>query len=217
MAVAAVGTFLAANAGTIAAATMAGQAIMSGIQARKQAEAQQQYQQQQNELALKSMRDQYSQLSSAEKDARERALQDSIQNQEEYAQRRAKINLMAAASGTSGLSVDSMMQDLKQQKGRNLSTIVSNQEIELQGFRNQAESIRTGTAGRIDNRKIQRPSWAEIGLNAASSAAQGYMTGMDIKSQLGQGGNPAATMGKRYGDLQSQVNYQPANNLFGGV
>ena len=217
MAVAAVGTFLAANAGTIAAATMAGQAIMSGIQARKQAEAQQQYQQQQNELALKSMRDQYSQLSTAEKDAKERSLNESIQNQEEYAQRRARINLMAAATGTGGLSVDSMMQDLKMQKGRNLNTIVSNQEIELQGFRNQAEAIRTGTQGRIDTRKIQRPSWAEIGLSAAGSAVSGYMTGQDIKSQLGQGGDPAATMGTRHGSLQSQVNYEPANQLFGGV
>lgn len=205
MAVAAVGAFMAANAGTIAAATMAGSAIMQGIEARKQAEQQRAYQKQQNELAMESMRSQYSQLSSAEADARERGLQEGMDNQIQAAQRKSQINLMAAASGTQGLSVDSMMQDIKRQEGRNLDTIVRNQDIELQGFRNQAEQIRTGTAGRIDNRKIERPSWAEIGINAASSAAQGYMTGQDMTSGFGGGGNPRATLPSNQQGLYGNV------------
>lgn len=199
MAVAAVGTFLAANAGTIAAATMAGQALMQGIEARKQAEQQREMQKINNERAMDSMRSQYSQLSGAEADARERSVTDAMDNQVEAARRKSRINLMAAASGTAGLSMDSMMQDIRQQQGRNLSTIVTNQDIELQGFRNQAEQIRTGTAGRIDNRKIQRPSWLEVGLQTASSAAQGYMTGQDLSASLGNGGNPQATLGRQGG------------------
>lgn len=219
MAVAAVGTFLAANAGTIAAATMAGQALMQGIQARKQAEAQQEYQQQRNKRALESMQDQYSQLSGAEADARERSLEETMDNQVEAAKRRSRINLMAAASGTQGLSVDSMMQDISRNQGRNMNTIISNQDIELQGFRNQAEQIRTGTANRIDKRKIQRPSWGEIGLSTASAGLQGYMTGTDLKASMGNSGNPGATLqqGNGFGSLGSSVNYGAAQSVSGGV
>jgi len=189
MAIAAAGSFIAANAGTIAAATMAGQAVMQGIQARKQAAQQAEYQKQQNRRAIDSMQDQYGQLSGAEADARERAVQEGMNNKLEAAKRKSQINLMAAASGTQGLSVDSMMRDISQQRGRNMDTIIRNQDIELQGFRNQAEQIRTGTAGRIDNRKIQKPSWAEIGINAGAQAFQGY----NSMSDLG-GGNPRATL-----------------------
>lgn len=191
MAIAAAGTFLAANAGTIAAATMVGQTVMQGIEARKQAERQAEYQKQQNQRAIESMQDQYSQLSGAEADARERAVQEGMNNKIEAAKRKSQINLMAAASGTAGLSVDSMMRDISQQRGRNMDTILRNQDIELQGFRNQAEQIRTGTAGRIDNRKIQKPSWAEIGINAGAQALQGYAS---MSGAGGGGGNPQATM-----------------------
>lgn len=217
VAAAAVGTWVVANAGTIAAVTAVGSAVSQGMQARQQAKAQEQYQRQQNQQALKSMQNQYGQLSSKEADAHERALQDSMQVQEQYAQKRARVNLMSAASGTAGLSVDSMIQDLRMGKGKNMNTILRNQEIEMQGFRDQAEAIRTGTASRIDNRKIQRPSWAEIGISAAGQGLAGYSQGMSIKREMGYTGDPAATFnGKRYGDLRSQVNY-PASQAVGGV
>ena len=194
MAIAAVGAFIAANAGTIAAVTAAGSAMMQGIQARNAAQAAETQRKQKNAAALNSMQDQYSQLSGAEKDSRQRAVEESMANQREYASRRPKISLMAAASGTSGLSVDSMVRDLRQQQGRNMNTIITNQDIELQGFRNQAEQIRVGTASRIDNRKIQRPSWAEVGLQTGIAGVQGFAAGKDIQESLGYGGDPAATL-----------------------
>jgi len=194
MAIAAVGAFIAANAGTIAAVTAAGSAMMQGIQARNAAQAAETQRKQKNAAALNSMQDQYSQLSGAEKDSRQRAVEESMANQREYASRRSKISLMAAASGTSGLSVDSMVRDLRQQQGRNMNTIITNQDIELQGFRNQAEQIRVGTASRIDNRKIQRPSWAEVGLQTGIAGVQGFAAGKDIQESLGYGGDPAATL-----------------------
>lgn len=215
MAVAAVGAWVAANAATIAATTMAATAAMQGIQARNQAKQQEEYQKQQNERAIDSMQDQYSQLSGAEADARERAVQDGMSNQVEAAKRKSQINLMAAASGTQGLSVDSMMRDLKQQQGRNMNTILRNQETELQGFRNQAEQIRTGTAGRIDNRKIQKPSWAEIGISTASAATSGYMTGSDLTASLGNSGNASATLASN--SSGNAVNYRAAQQVMGGV
>lgn len=193
---------------TVGVVLMAGQALMSGIQARNQAKAQQEYQQQKNERALSSMQDQYSQLSGAEADARERSIDESMRNQVESAKRKSRINLMASASGTQGLSVDGMIRDISQQQGRNMNTILRNQDIELQGFRNQAEQIRTGTANRIDKRKIQRPSWGEIGLSTVSAGVQGYMTGSDLTSSLGNGGNPRATLrggGGVYNNVQGGV------------
>ena len=194
MAIAAAGAWIAANAGAIAAVTAAGSAMMQGIQARNAAQAAETQRKQKNAAALNSMQDQYSQLSGAEKDSRQRAVEESMANQREYASRRSKISLIAAASGTSGLSVDSMVRDLRQQRGRNMNTIITNQDIELQGFRNQAESIRVGTAARTDNRKIQRPSWAEVGLQTGIAGVQGYAAGKDIQESLGYGGDPAATV-----------------------
>lgn len=213
------GAWIAANASTVAAVTAAAAAAAQGIQARQQAKAQEQYQKQQNQQALKSMQDQYGQLSRAEADAQERATQDSMQVQKEYAQRKARVNLMSAASGTAGLSVDSMIQDLRMTKGENMGTILRNQEIEMQGFRDQAEAIRTGAASRMDTRKIQRPSWAEIGLSTAGAGLQGYGSGKAIGKGLGYGGDPAATFKdkrQRYGNLNSVVNYH-SSQAVGGV
>jgi hypothetical protein len=75
-----------------------------------------------------------------------------------------------------------------------MNTIITNQDIELQGFRNQAEQIRAGTAARTDNRKIQRPSWAEVGLQTGIAGTQGFARGKAIQESLGYGGDPAATM-----------------------
>lgn len=217
---AAAGAWVAANAATISAATAAISTVAQGVQARNQAQAQEEYRKQQNEMAIESMQDQYGQISEAEADARERAAQESINNQEQYAQRKARINLMAAASGTQGLSVDSMMRDLKQQKGRNMNTIITNQDIELQGFRNQAEQVRTGTAGRIDTREIKRPSWAAIGLQTAQAGTQGFLRGKAMENALSGGGNPEATLqsnSNSYGALQSGVDYSASNQVMGGV
>jgi len=167
--------------------------VYSGIQAREKADQQNAYRKQQNEQALKSMQSQYSQLSGAEADARERSIVAGMDNQTEAMRRKSSINLMAAASGTQGLSVDSLLQGVRSEQGRNMNTILNNQEIELQGFRNQAEGIRTQTASRIDNRTIQKPSWGEIGLNAANSGASAYS---GAGGSFGGGGNsnPQATM-----------------------
>lgn len=219
MAAAGIGAFMATYGSAIAAGTAVASSVYAGVQARQQADAQEKYQDYQNKMALQSMRDQYAQISENEKSAREENLQEGIRNQEEYAKRKGRIDLMSAVSGTGGLSVDSMMQDLRRQKGRNMNTILRNQSIQLDQFQNQAEQVRVGAQSRIDNRKIQKPSWAEVGIGAATSGLQGYMNGQDLSAGLGNGGNPSGTMqtGGGYGSLKSSVNYQSSNSLYGGV
>lgn len=200
-----------------AAAVSVASTLYSGYQQRQQAKQQEKYQEQQNELVAKSMRDQYSQLSDAEAEAREQTLQEAQQNTVEYQKRKSRINLMSAVSGTGGLSVDSMMRDLRANRGENMNNIIHNQDVKLQQFRNKAEGIRTQTASRTDNRKINRPSWGAIGLKAAANGVSAYSgAGGSFGSS---GGNASATLksGNTYGSLQSSVDYGSSNQVSGGV
>lgn len=164
----------AATAAWVSAGVSAASAVAAGYQQQQQAKQQEAYRKQQNEIAKESMLDQYSELSAAEKESRTASLEQKQENQDEYQKRKAKLNLMAAASGTGGLSVDSMMQDLKAERGRNINAIVHNQEVELDKFRSKSEAIRTQTKSRVDNRKIKKPSWGSIGLNAAAQGVSSY-------------------------------------------
>lgn len=160
-----------------AAAVAAVGAIYSGYVSQQQAKAQIEAQERNNELAAESMLNQYSELSEAEKDSRNAALEQTQENQEEYQRRKSRINLITAASGAGGMSVDSMMQDLRANKGSNMNAIVNNQEIELDKFRSRSTAIQTQAKSRIDKRKIHKPSWGEIGLQAGVAAASAYAGG----------------------------------------
>jgi len=195
MAVAAAGAFMASNATAIMTATAVGSSLMQGIEARNQAKAAREQQKRQNESAIESMQHQYGVLNDNERESLRTHLEESMDIQGEFAKRRSQLNLMSAASGTAGLSVDNLITGLERDRGRNMQTVLRNQDIELRNFREQAESIRTGTAGRMDTRKIQRPSWLEIGLNTAAEAGQAYMQGQGIQANLGQTGDPHATLG----------------------
>ena len=195
MAVAAAGAFLASNATAIMTATTVGSSIMQGVEARNQAKAAKAQQKHQNKSAIDNMQHQYGVLNENERDSLLRHREESMDIQGEFAKRRSQLNLMSAASGTSGLSVDNMITGLERDSGRNMETVLRNQDAELSNFREQARASRTGAAGRMDTRKIQRPSWLEVGLNTASQAGQAYMQGQGIQAELGQTGNASATLG----------------------
>lgn len=195
MAVAAAGAFLASNATAIMTATAVGSSIMQGVEARNQAKAAKAQQKHQNKSAIENMQHQYGVLNENERDSLLRSREESMDIQGEFAKRRSQLNLMSAASGTAGLSVDNMITGLERDRGRNMEAVLRNQDTELSNFREQAESIRAGTAGRMDTRRIQRPSWLEVGLNTASQAGQAYIQGQAIQAELGQTGNASATLG----------------------
>lgn len=171
----------------IMAVTSAASAAYSVVSSRQMANAQRKQQQQNNARVHQSMIDQYSQMSNAERQSVNTSIEDSIRVQREHAKRRTNINIMAAASGTSGVSLGNMIRSEDQEAGRNFETLLRNREIELNNFRMQAESIRTGAVSQADTRIIQRPSFLEGALQVGSAALSGYGAGSGLKSEL-QGG-----------------------------
>jgi biopolymer transport protein ExbD len=158
----------------IMAAVAAAGAAASGIQQRQLAEAQEEAQDKNNkQLALDAVA-QYADLSAAEKDVHEESLDSSLQQQRAFLQAKGEIEVVAGASGTSGGSVDQMLRDLTQTKGRNLAAISNNRRNALSEIKVQAEQIRYGARARMTSRIFQKPSIGLIALNAANAGMQGY-------------------------------------------
>lgn len=160
----------------------------------KQADAQEEAQKKNNEAVLKSVQNQYSEMGAFEQEAAQRNLNDSLAVQEDRSRAVGRVNLMSGASGTSGVSMDSMLTDIRQSSGRNMNQINQNRSTDLANFRQQAESIRYGGAGQMDNRSITRPSMVGAGLEIASAAA-----------------------GTAYGQSAQNAKADSVRNSFGGI
>lgn len=166
------------------AAASTAQAGYSFYQERQMASAAKKQQKAHNKRVHENMIEQYGQMSNAERQSIRSNLEDSVEVQREHARRRANVNLMAAASGTSGLSVSQMLGGIDSEAGQNMDTLLRNREVEMDNFRKQATGIRTGAVSQKDTRVIQRPSFLEGALRTGSAALSGYGQGQGIKSGL---------------------------------
>lgn len=182
-----IAAFMAANAGTIAAVSTAasiaatGYSMYSQMQAGKaEAEAQKQNNIEVNKQAALS----YDDLSPAEIDANRQANELAMQQQAEAIGAKGRVNVFAAASGTMGGSVDSLLYDTDAIKSRNINSILSQREAGLYNIKQQAESIRLGTASRKSNAAISSPSWLEAGLTIGTAAVKGLGNYNDTKKGL---------------------------------
>lgn len=175
-ATAAIGAWAAANAGTIAAvstavsvAATASQFYSQSQQAKAQAEAVSQ----QNEQLAKQAVESYDDLTPAEIDAQRNAADMELQQQAEALQAKGRVNLFAAASGTAGQSVDSMLFNIDAIKARNTNEILKQREAGLFSIKQQAEQSRQGAISNMSREAIQRPSWIEAGLKMGTQAVSG--------------------------------------------
>lgn len=175
-ATAAIGAWAAANAGTIAAvstavsvAATASQFYSQSQQAKAQAEAVSQ----QNEQLAKQAVESYDDLTPAEIDAQRNAADMELQQQAEALQAKGKVNVFAAASGTAGQSVDSMLFNIDAIKARNTNEILKQREAGLFSIKQQAEQSRQGAISNMSREAIQRPSWIEAGLKMGTQAVSG--------------------------------------------
>lgn len=175
-ATAAIGAWAAANAGTIAAvstavsvAATASQFYSQSQQAKAQAEAVSQ----QNEQLVKQAVDSYDDLTPAEIDAQRNAADMELQQQAEALQAKGRVNVFAAASGTAGQSVDSMLFNIDAIKARNTNEILKQREAGLFSIKQQAEQSRQGAISNMSQEAIQRPSWIEAGLKMGTQAVSG--------------------------------------------
>ena len=172
-ATAAIGAWAAANAGTIAAvstavsvAATASQFYSQSQQAKAQAEAVSQ----QNEQLAKQAVESYDDLTPAEIDAQRNAADMELQQQAEALQAKGRVNVFAAASGTAGQSVDSMLFNIDAIKARNTNEILKQREAGLFSIKQQAEQSRQGAISNMSREAIQRPSWTEAGLKMGTQA-----------------------------------------------
>lgn len=175
-ATAAIGAWAAANAGTIAAvstavsvAATASQFYSQSQQAKAQAEAVSQ----QNEQLAKQAVESYDDLTPAEIDAQRNAADMELQQQAEALQAKGRVNVFAAASGTAGQSVDSMLFNIDAIRARNTNEILKQREAGLFSIKQQAEQSRQGAISNISREAIQRPSWIEAGLKMGTQAVSG--------------------------------------------
>lgn len=175
-ATAAIGAWAAANAGTIAAvstavsvAATASQFYSQSQQAKAQAEAVSQ----QNEQLAKQAVESYDDLTPAEIDAQRNAADMELQQQAEALQAKGRVNVFAAASGTAGQSVDSMLFNIDAIRARNTNEILKQREAGLFSIKQQAEQSRQGAISNMSREAIQRPSWIEAGLKMGTQAVSG--------------------------------------------
>lgn len=175
-ATAAIGAWAAANAGTIAAvstavsvAATASQFYSQSQQAKAQAEAVSQ----QNEQLAKQAVESYDDLTPADIDAQRNAADMELQQQAEALQAKGRVNVFAAASGTAGQSVDSMLFNIDAIKARNTNEILKQREAGLFSIKQQAEQSRQGAISNMSREAIQRPSWIEAGLKMGTQAVSG--------------------------------------------
>ena len=175
-ATAAIGAWAAANAGTIAAvstavsvAATASQFYSQSQQAKAQAEAVSQ----QNEQLAKQAVESYDDLTPAEIDAQRNAADMELQQQAEALQAKGRVNVFAAASGTAGQSVDSMLFNIDAIKARNTNEILKQREAGLFSIKQQAEQSRQGAIRNMSREAIQRPSWIEAGIKMGTQAVSG--------------------------------------------
>lgn len=174
---AAIGAWAAANAGTIAlvstavSVAAAGYSTYSQMQSAKaEANAQSELNKQQAVQAAAS----YDDLTPAEIDANRQAQEEALRQQSEAIKAKGRVNVFAAAAGTMGGSVDSMLYDIEQTKSQNLNAILTQRESGLYSIKQQAEGIRQGAMNAQSRKAINSPSWLDVGISTGTAAIKGF-------------------------------------------
>lgn len=174
---AAIAGWAAANAGTIALVSTAASIAATGYQvysqnqqAKQEAHAQDEMNKQ---IAIQAAAS-YDDLTPAEIDANRQAQEAALDQQAQSIQAKGRVNLFAAASGTMGGSVESLLFDVEQQKSKNINSILAQRESGLYSIKQQAESIRQNAISGQSRQAISQPSWIEAGLKIGSTAIQGF-------------------------------------------
>lgn len=174
---AAIAGWAAANAGTIALVSTAASIAATGYQAysqNQQAKQEAHAQDEMNKQIAIQAAASYDDLTPAEIDANRQAQEAALDQQAQSIQAKGRVNLFAAASGTMGGSVESLLFDVEQQKSKNINSILAQRESGLYSIKQQAESIRQNAISGQSRQAISRPSWIETGLKIGSTAIQGF-------------------------------------------
>lgn len=173
---AAIGAWAAANAGTIAAVSTAVSVASTAYSAYAQnqaANAQSAAMKEQAKQVALTTAESYDDLTPAEIDAQRNAADAALQQQAEALQAKGRVNVFAAASGTMGQSVDSMLYDIEAIEARNINQILRQREAGLYNIKQSAEQTRQSAISQQSGfssqaSSIQKPSWIETGAQIGS-------------------------------------------------
>ncbi|AWD90620.1 hypothetical protein [Pseudomonas phage Njord] len=185
-----------AGASAVAAWIAAGTAVAGTIYqvktASDNADAASKAQEEANRAQAEAAISNYGELSSIERDA---LLEEGEQNmavQKDYLAAKGRVNTMAAATGTGGLSVGAQMESLDRQLYSNFDAVQATRQSKLDNVQNQARSIQSQATGNMDYTPINRPSWAAGALQIGGSIAGAYgkldkdLTAIDQAKQVNQ-------------------------------
>lgn len=170
----------------IMAAVAAGGAYVSAQQNAKAIDAAYEDQEEANLAARLLAADSYADLGAAKREIEDESLEASLAQQRDYIQAVGRVNLLAGASGTFGGSVDSMLRDIRQTRGANVSKIVKNRNTQLESLALDARNIERHGLASQTTRTFNKPSALATGLSVAGAGLQGYSAGLSLKDQMGQ-------------------------------
>lgn len=185
---AAVGAWYAAatvaEVATVAATALSvAAAVQSSVQANANANAQEEAAEKRNEQLVEQTIANYDELADVELDAQQQANDEAFEVQKGYIQEKGRINVMAAAMGTGGMSVSSQLNDLEREKYTNYSTILQNRQAKQDNIRSQAENMRYQAASSMNVNPVSRPSFAATALSLGSTVATGYSSYQSLKKE----------------------------------
>lgn len=166
---------MAIVAGIVMAAMAVASSIKQNNEAKQQAKANAQAQKNAWELQKADTRENYRQLAMNDQEINQEYKENLVSNQTSLAQQKAQVELMAAASGTGGAAINSMMTDLNTTAGQNQANIVSNYEKEQQSLVNQYRSAQKG--GAMEMRTFRKPSATDYITSGANAGVQGFLGG----------------------------------------
>lgn len=155
--------------------SLAVSAVSAGVsyhQSEQQKDAQEEYNKQLEEEALR----QYTELSKQEADAIEQEHQASLQAQRDYLSAKGQVEAQAAATGTYGQSVDLAIEDLNTGLGHRFGEITQAREMQLDNIDTQAKNIQAGVAQQADY-TITPPSYYQGFSSGLSTFGSTYRTG----------------------------------------
>lgn len=128
----------------------------------------------------------YQKINLMEKEATGDARESLVQNQVDMATKRGQIEALAAAAGTGGGSINTLVNDVYASGGRNQGTIVENHSRELEGLKDQAEQVRRGAQSQMRQTSIQKPTATGI-LGDVMGALPSVLDAYDSSQEKGGG------------------------------
>lgn len=159
--------------------------LVSGNSAAKQQKkAIEKYNQQIRENAERN----YQKIDIQEKEAAGAAREQLLDNNIDMVKQRAQIESIAAATGTAGGTLGTLVNDTLAEGGRNQGAIIDNYNREITGYASQAEDVRKGAQAQLRSTAIQKPTageWLGIVAKTGTDLYSGVKGGLANNKDLG--------------------------------